>query len=58
MMPPKPTNTVFGLEIDGQRKDIGFPSIEEAEKAGAEPVAQGRKVAIFDRMTKKIVKRL
>ncbi len=58
MLPPKPANTVFGIEIDGDRKNIGFSSIAEAEQAGAGLVAQGRRVAIFDRVTGEIVKRL
>jgi hypothetical protein len=58
MLPPKPANTVFGLEVDGERKTIGFGSIAEAEQAAAGLVAQGRKVAIFDRVTGEIVKPL
>jgi hypothetical protein len=57
-LPPKPANTVFGLEVDGERKSIGFNSIAEAEQAGGGLVAQGRKVAIFDKVTGEVVKRL
>jgi hypothetical protein len=55
--PPRPSNTVFGIEIDGERRTrSGFNSIAEAEQAAAGLVAQGRKVAIFDLVTGKIVK--
>jgi hypothetical protein len=57
-LPPKPANTVFGIEVDGERKLIGFSSVREAEQAGEGLVAQGRKVAIFDRVTGEVVKRL
>jgi hypothetical protein len=57
-LPPKPANTVFGIEIDGERKSIGFNSIVEAEQAGGGLLAQGRKVAIFDKVTGKVVKTL
>jgi hypothetical protein len=55
-LPPRPANTVFGLEVDGVRQSIGFKSIAEAEQAA--PLAEGRKVVIFDRVTGEIVKRL
>ena len=58
MQPPKPENTVFGLEIDGKPQEIGFTSIAEAEAAGRGLAAMGHKVAIFDMATKKVVKRL
>ena len=57
-LPPKPANTVFGIEIDGERKSIGFNSIAEAERAGGGLVAQGRKVSIFDKVTGEVVKTL
>jgi hypothetical protein len=57
-LPPRPANTVFGLEVDGERKSIGFNSIAEAEQAGAGLVAQGRKVMIFDKVTGETVKHL
>jgi hypothetical protein len=56
-LPPKPANTVFGVKVDGERKSIGFNSIAEAEQAASGLVAQGRKVAIFDKVTGEIVKR-
>jgi hypothetical protein len=57
-LPPKPANAVFGIETDGERSDVGFGSIVEAEQAAGHLVAQGRKVAIFDRVTGEIIKRL
>jgi hypothetical protein len=57
-LPPKPANTVFGVEVDGERKSIGFNSIAEAELAAGGLGAQGRKVAIFDKVTGEIVKRV
>jgi hypothetical protein len=57
-LPPKPADTVFGIEIDGRRDRIGFSSIAEAEQAAAGLVAQGRKVAIFDLVTGRVVKQL
>jgi hypothetical protein len=49
---------VFGIEVDGKRKTIAFGSVAEAEQAATDLVAEGRKVAIFDRVTGEIVKRL
>ena len=57
-LPPKPAGAVFGLEVDGERRQIGFQRITEAEQGAAGHVVQGRKVTIFDMMTGKIVKRL
>jgi hypothetical protein len=57
-LPPKPSNTVFGIEIDRERKSIGFSSIAEAEQAGSGLIAQGRKVLIFDKVTGEVVKTL
>jgi hypothetical protein len=58
MLPPKPENTIFGIQIDGKPQEIGFTSIAEAEAAGRGVAAMGHKVAIFDKVTKKVVKRL
>jgi hypothetical protein len=45
---------VFGLVIDGQRKSISFPSMEDAEAAAP----QGQQAEIFDMVTSKIVKQI
>ena len=58
MLPPKPANAVFGIQIDGKPSDIGFPSIAAAEAAASGLTSQGRKVEIFDMVTKQVVKRL
>jgi hypothetical protein len=56
---PRPANTVFGIEIDGRRNSRrGFNSIAEGEQAATGLVAQGRKVAIFDLVTGRIIKHL
>lgn len=34
MLPPKPENTIFGIQIDGKPQEIGFTSIAKAEAAG------------------------
>jgi hypothetical protein len=58
-LPPRPANTVFGIEIDGRRSPRpGFNSIAEAEQAATGLIAQGRKVAIFDLVMGRIVKQL
>ena len=57
-LPPKPANTVFGIIVDGKRTSIGLPSVKDAEDAARGLAEEGRSVAIFDRVTGKIVKRL
>jgi hypothetical protein len=59
-LPPKPSGTGFGIEIDGRRDRTGFRSIAEAEQEAAAHgiVEEGRKVAIFDLATGRVVKRL
>ena len=57
-LPPKPENAVFGILIDGKVSAIKLTSLKEAESATAGLVAQGRKIQIFDYVTKKIVKTL
>jgi hypothetical protein len=58
MLPPKPENTVFGILRDGKPHGITFTSIDQAEVAGKGLIELGHEVAIFDYMTKKVVKRL
>jgi hypothetical protein len=57
-LPEKPANTVFGIRVDGKPKNIGLPSIAEAEQAAAGLVSPGRKVDIYDSVTGRVVKQL
>jgi hypothetical protein len=57
-LPPKPENAVFGILIDGKVSAMKLTSLRQAEDATAGLVEQGRKVQIFDYVTKKIVKTL
>ena len=57
-LPPRPANTVFGMTIDGKVSQIAFQSLVEAEEAGQGLANQGRAIAIFDKVTNKVIKRL
>ena len=58
-LPPKPTNTVFGIRADGKVMAPGFTSAAEAEAAAQGLFEQGyRRVEIVDRVSGNVVKRL
>jgi hypothetical protein len=56
--PFRPENAVFGMLIDGKRSSFRLTSLKEAEAMTVNLVAQGRRIEIFDYVTKKIVKTL
>jgi hypothetical protein len=55
-LPPIPVTAAYGMLIYGTPRGIGFPTLKEAETAGAGLAARGDKVQIVDKVTKQIVK--
>ena len=59
MLPSKPANNIFSVVADGRLKGLGFPSVDEAERAGFGLFEIGhRSVVIIDRSTMATVKKL
>jgi hypothetical protein len=58
MLPLKPDNAVFGIQVDGKPTSLCFQSVTEAEAMAQGFIAQGRKVVIVDRVTGNTIKRL
>jgi len=57
-MRSKSGNADFGITVDGTETTPGFPTVKDAEDVAHWAKAQGRKVAIVDKVTKKIIKQL
>ena len=55
---PKPEDPVFGILIDGKVIAMKLTSLKQAEDVTADLAAQGRRIQIFDYVTKNVVKTL
>ncbi len=54
---PSMTDHAFRLLVDGDPRDIAFGTLREAENAVSGLVRPGRRIAIVDSRTKRVVRR-